>query len=340
MRDAPIRPAAWPAAPRLTDPRHAAAMTPFAVAGEAVEAGEATIYVVELFVLLIAAATVVALADPSVRRCRTAWRSCCSGLADRRVRARRRRSIVTPELVLIVLVPGPRVRGRLSARLRRAPPDLHRRGDPGHPGRARLGRRRRPRPGRRPGCDPSLAFIVGAIVSATDPVSVIATFKSLGAPNRLATLVEAESLFNDGTAVVVFSIAVAAATGSVDPPNAVIWFASTLVVSAGLGLVTGVVATRVMAVAERPPHRAGDLRGPRLRHVPARRSASGSPGSSRPSSPASSWAPTAGGSGLARRDVRCARPDLGVRRVPAHGVRVPAHRPGDLDRRRSWTRPG
>ena len=44
------------------------------------------------------------------------------------------------------------------------------------------------------------AFIVGAIVSATDPVSVIATFKRLGAPTRLATLVEAESLFNDGTA--------------------------------------------------------------------------------------------------------------------------------------------
>ena len=49
-----------------------------------------------------------------------------------------------------------------------------------------------------------------AIVSATDPVSVIATFRTLGAPARLATLVEAESLFNDGTAVVIFLIAVRA----------------------------------------------------------------------------------------------------------------------------------
>ncbi len=52
-----------------------------------------------------------------------------------------------------------------------------------------------------------LAFIVGAITSATDPASVVSTFKALRAPRGLATLVEAESLFNDGTAIVVFSIA-------------------------------------------------------------------------------------------------------------------------------------
>ena len=49
------------------------------------------------------------------------------------------------------------------------------------------------------------------MISATDPVSVLALFKQLGLPKRLATLVEGESLFNDGTAVVVFKIILAIA---------------------------------------------------------------------------------------------------------------------------------
>lgn len=50
------------------------------------------------------------------------------------------------------------------------------------------------------------AFLFGTIVSATDPVSVLAIFKQLGAPRRLATILEGESLFNDGTALVLFRI--------------------------------------------------------------------------------------------------------------------------------------
>jgi Na+:H+ antiporter len=49
-------------------------------------------------------------------------------------------------------------------------------------------------------------FVVGAIVSATDPAAVIAIFRHIRAPRRLSTLVEAESVFNDGTGIVVFSI--------------------------------------------------------------------------------------------------------------------------------------
>ena len=57
----------------------------------------------------------------------------------------------------------------------------------------------------------ALAF--GALISATDPVAVIALFKSLGVSKRLSILVEGESLFNDAVAVVLFNLAMAAALG-------------------------------------------------------------------------------------------------------------------------------
>lgn len=59
----------------------------------------------------------------------------------------------------------------------------------------------------------SSAALLGVLIAATDPVSVIATFKESGVHGRLRLLVEAESLFNDGTAAVVFAIAVMIAKG-------------------------------------------------------------------------------------------------------------------------------
>lgn len=59
------------------------------------------------------------------------------------------------------------------------------------------------------GIDLITALLFGALISATDPVAVIALFKELGAPLRLNVLVEGESLFNDATAIVVFSILLA-----------------------------------------------------------------------------------------------------------------------------------
>lgn len=48
--------------------------------------------------------------------------------------------------------------------------------------------------------------MIGAILSATDPVAVVALLKELGASKRLSTLIEGESLMNDGTAMVVFLV--------------------------------------------------------------------------------------------------------------------------------------
>jgi CPA1 family monovalent cation:H+ antiporter len=55
----------------------------------------------------------------------------------------------------------------------------------------------------------SIALLFGALIAATDPVSVVALFRKLGVSERLTTLVEAESLFNDGAAAVLFAVVVA-----------------------------------------------------------------------------------------------------------------------------------
>jgi CPA1 family monovalent cation:H+ antiporter len=58
------------------------------------------------------------------------------------------------------------------------------------------------------GLDLPTALLFGALISATDPVSVAATFKELGVPRRLAYIIEGESLFNDGMAIVLYRILV------------------------------------------------------------------------------------------------------------------------------------
>ncbi|MFT6644620.1 MAG: CPA1 family monovalent cation:H+ antiporter, partial [Patiriisocius sp.] len=54
--------------------------------------------------------------------------------------------------------------------------------------------------------DLMVALLLGAILSATDPVAVISIFKSLGVPERLTVLVEGESLFNDATSLVLATL--------------------------------------------------------------------------------------------------------------------------------------
>ena len=56
-------------------------------------------------------------------------------------------------------------------------------------------------------------LLFGAIVSATDPVAVVAVFRRAGVPTRVRTLVEAESLANDGVAVVLYGLALGLAQG-------------------------------------------------------------------------------------------------------------------------------
>jgi CPA1 family monovalent cation:H+ antiporter len=88
-----------------------------------------------------------------------------------------------------------------------------------------------------------LALVFGALIAATDPVSVVAIFRKLGAPKRLEVLLEGESLFNDGTAIVIFNLAVVAyLTGQFDPLQGVTSFVRVagggLLVGLGLGWLT------------------------------------------------------------------------------------------------------
>ena len=56
-----------------------------------------------------------------------------------------------------------------------------------------------------------VAMVFGALISATDPVAVVALFRRLGVPRRLQVILEGESLLNDGTAIVVYSLALSMA---------------------------------------------------------------------------------------------------------------------------------
>lgn len=82
------------------------------------------------------------------------------------------------------------------------------------------------------------SLLFGVLIAATDPVSVIATFKEAKVRGRLLILVESESLFNDGTAAVAFAGALELVLGhSLSPFD----MAARLLVTAGGGLLCGAV---------------------------------------------------------------------------------------------------
>ncbi|PSB55967.1 cation:proton antiporter [Chamaesiphon polymorphus] len=81
------------------------------------------------------------------------------------------------------------------------------------------------------------ALLIGASLAATDPVSVTALFRELGVDKRLTTLMEGESLFNDGMAVVAFGFVVAFSQGTANLTVGAI--VTQLAIVVGIGLVTG-----------------------------------------------------------------------------------------------------
>jgi CPA1 family monovalent cation:H+ antiporter len=206
--------------------------------------GETTLELIRLFVLLVGAAALVTL---FARRINLPYTVAlvAFGMAAGAL-AQPLRIDLTPQLVLVVLLPALIFEASYQTDFEKLRPSL-------------LGVSLLAGPGvlvsaalvavvlnLGTGLPPAQAFIVGAMLAATDPVAVIATFKGLASPRRLATLVEAESLFNDGTGIVAFSIAVAYVTSPVSPLQMAVAFVSVVAVSAAIGVVAGWAASRIL----------------------------------------------------------------------------------------------
>jgi CPA1 family monovalent cation:H+ antiporter len=93
-------------------------------------------------------------------------------------------------------------------------------------------------------------LLLGSIVATTDPAAVIGIFKEVGAPRRLLTLVEGESLLNDAAAIAIFTLLMAAILnpGTVGPAGAVISFFISAVGGAVVGTAMGMATTTLFRI--------------------------------------------------------------------------------------------
>lgn len=86
-------------------------------------------------------------------------------------------------------------------------------------------------------------LLFGALISATDPVAILALFKDFGAPRRLALIFEGESLFNDATSLALFLIVMASVSAGFQGSDSVLQgifiFLSMLLSGAIFGFVMG-----------------------------------------------------------------------------------------------------
>lgn len=95
-----------------------------------------------------------------------------------------------------------------------------------------------------PGMSWPLAFVLGAILSATDAVAAIGITKGLGLPHKTVAILEGESLVNDASALIAYRFAIAAVTGI-----AFVWWKASLqfLLVLGGGFLVGIVAGVVLA---------------------------------------------------------------------------------------------
>ena len=210
--------------------------------------GEATLGAVQLFVALIGAAVVVALVARRVQLPYTVA-LVLFGLGIAAI-APAHQFQITPQLVLAVLLPGLIFEASYQidfAELRRTVLVVFLLAVPGVVVTAAIVALLL---STATGMPWASAFVVGAMVSATDPAAVIATFKQLRSPRRLATVVEAESLLNDGTAIVVFGVALAAVSAPVSLAEGGVRFMAVVILSSIIGGLLGAVAAQLIARVE------------------------------------------------------------------------------------------
>jgi NhaP-type Na+/H+ or K+/H+ antiporter len=83
------------------------------------------------------------------------------------------------------------------------------------------------------------AFLFGALINASDPVSVIALLKELGVSKKLSTLIDGESILNDGTAIVLFMVFLIPLTGQVAESSPFVGFLKVAIGGTLIGLIIG-----------------------------------------------------------------------------------------------------
>jgi Na+/H+ antiporter len=89
------------------------------------------------------------------------------------------------------------------------------------------------------------AFVLGAVLAPTDPVAASAVIRASGAPSRLATILEGESLVNDGTALTALRIAIAAVAGTFALVDAATEFVVVAFGGAAVGAVLGWLTSKL-----------------------------------------------------------------------------------------------
>jgi CPA1 family monovalent cation:H+ antiporter len=103
----------------------------------------------------------------------------------------------------------------------------------------------------------SAALLFGALISATDPVAVVALFKDLRVPERLSVLIDGESLFNDATAIVLFTIILSVeASGGIGPltvARGAMDFVWVSIGGIGVGALIAALYGKVVRLAEDDP---------------------------------------------------------------------------------------
>jgi Na+:H+ antiporter len=91
------------------------------------------------------------------------------------------------------------------------------------------------------------ALIFGALIAATDPIAVVAMFKTLGISKRLSVIVESESLINDGTGIVFFTLSLSLLLGNtVSAGSLGLQFISTVGIGVVIGSFAGFLANLVI----------------------------------------------------------------------------------------------